>query len=121
LKAEPPFLDQAVQARGQQEGDELHRHAANHRIAIGCITSEPRPCVRKIGSRPNTVVAVVISRGRTRFNAASMTSNRTSSTLCGTRSLKLSSRKVTRTTLQSSATPNRAMKPTQTATLMLAP
>ncbi|MEX2560765.1 MAG: hypothetical protein WD403_12665, partial [Pirellulales bacterium] len=54
-------------------------------MAIGCITSEPRPWVRKIGIKPMTVVAVEISSGRTRFKPACITHSRISSTLLGSR------------------------------------
>jgi hypothetical protein len=42
-------------------------------IAIGCITSQPRPCVRKIGISPMTVVAVDMISGRARLSPAFMT------------------------------------------------
>ena len=41
-------------------------------IAIGFMTSEPRPVAQKMGIRPKTVVAVVIRQGRIRLSPASM-------------------------------------------------
>ncbi len=45
-------------------------------MAIGCITSLPRPVDQKIGRRPNTAVAVVIRHGRMRLSPASNTASR---------------------------------------------
>ena len=47
-------------------------------MAIGCITSEPRPVAQKIGIRPKIVVAVVIRQGRMRLIPASSTAARIS-------------------------------------------
>ena len=49
-------------------------------IAIGCITSEPRPVAQKIGIRPKMVVEIVIRHGRIRFRPACSTASRISST-----------------------------------------
>ena len=38
-------------------------------MAIGCITSEPRPVAQKMGIRPKMVVEIVIRQGRMRFQA----------------------------------------------------
>ena len=57
-------------------------------MAIGCITSEPRPSARNTGIRPMTVVAVVIRQGRMRFMPASTTMSRTSWIDCGVRSVE---------------------------------
>lgn len=47
-------------------------------IAIGCITSDPRPVAQKMGMSPKTVVAIVIRHGRMRLRPASMTAVRIS-------------------------------------------
>lgn len=68
-------------------------------IAIGIMTSEPRPLAQKIGSRPMTVVAVVIRQGRIRFKPASITASRISRTDVNVRFLNALSRYVAITTL----------------------
>lgn len=53
---------------------------------MGRMTSEPRPSASRTGRRPKTVVAVVISAGRMRLLAASMTISRTCARERGRRS-----------------------------------
>ena len=48
-------------------------------IAIGFITSEPRPVDKRMGIRAIIVVATVIRQGRIRFRHASTVASRTSS------------------------------------------
>ncbi len=86
-------------------------------IAIGTITSEPRPVEVRTGSNANIVVAVVIRQARMRRWPARTVASRISffvSLLC---SLKDCSKYVPITTPSSDAIPNKARKPTQTATL----
>ena len=47
------------------------------------MTSEPRPSVKKMGSRPATMTPTVISFGRPRITAPATTASRSSSRLCG--------------------------------------
>ena len=61
-------------------------------MAIGCMTSEPRPVARKTGMSPMTVVAVVMRQGRMRLRPASRTRLRISAMLAGERSRKFCSR-----------------------------
>ena len=49
-------------------------------MAIGCITSEPRPVAQKMGIRPKTVVEIVIRQARMRLRPACTTASRRSST-----------------------------------------
>lgn len=88
-------------------------------IAIGSIISAPRPVAVSTGSRARMVVAVVIIAGLTRRRPPSTTAALTSATVVGSFFSKLSRRKVATSTPSSVAIPNRARKPTQTATLRL--
>ena len=91
----------------------------NEGMAIGIMMSDPRPVLVRTGSRARIVVAVVIMAGHTLLWPPSTTASLIPAMLSGVFLLKLSLRKVATNTPSSVAIPNRAKKPTQTATLKL--
>ena len=112
-KANTTMREMALQQAIPQIQPNVFFNSENYWFYIGSV--------QKIGIRPMTVVAVDISIGRNRCSAASTTVSRISSTLRGRISLNRSCKKSSITTAASSTTPNKAMKPTQTAILKFAP
>ena len=88
-------------------------------MAIGNIISAPRPVEVSTGNKAKMVVAVVIIAGFTLRKPPSTTASLICETVAGVLRLKLSFRNVATKTPSSVAIPNRAKKPTQTATLRL--
>src|SRR5699024_9995032 len=88
-------------------------------MAIGTMISAPLPVEVRTGSKAISAVAVVIAAGLTRFKPAYMTASRISSFVLGFRASNVSWMYVPINTPSLVASPNRAIKHTQTAMLRL--
>ena len=124
MNPQPGDSRETVEGTNEIGGTAISRHIwAFARLSCGAAvladTSAPGPVLQRRGSSPSTVVATVISSGRTRVDAPSITAASTSaaprihpSRRCRSNA---SSRYTIITVPVSAATPATAIRPTQTA------